>query len=134
MIFGETKGAVYSETAKANEERILVLRANPRNLYVGEKIYLEPFIVNELDNFSGDLIFSLESEDGTKFWNKNENIKVNHGINIFEKIAIPSDELMGKYFIKGTLKNKREKLFMNLKFLSIFLIVHLLRPKKTYMF
>ena len=56
-IWRNPKGAVYSETAKANEERILILRANPRNLYAGEQIYLEPFIVNELDNFSGDLIF-----------------------------------------------------------------------------
>ena len=101
-IWRNPKGAVYTETAKANQERILVMRANPRNLYSGEQINLETFIVNELDNFSGNLIISLESVDGTKFWTKNENIKVNHGINMSDKIDIPSDELFGKYmFVAG---------------------------------
>ena len=109
-IWRNPKGAVYTETAKANQERILVMRANPRNLYAGEQIHLENFIVNELANFSGDLIISLESDDGTKFWTKNENIKVNHGINISEKIDIPSEELMGKYFIKGLLKDNKGKI------------------------
>lgn len=114
-IWRNPKGAVYTETAKANQERILVLRANPRNLYSGEQIHLETFIVNELDNFSGNLILSLESDDGTKFWTKNENVNVSNGINVSEKIDINSDELLGKYFINGLLKDNNGKIIYESK-------------------
>lgn len=114
-IWRNPKGAVYTETAKANQERILVLRANPRNLYSGEQIHLETFIVNELDNFSGNLILSLESDDGTKFWTKNENVNVSNGINVSEKIDINSDEFIGKYFINGLLKDNNGKIIYESK-------------------
>ena len=114
-IWRNPKGAVYTETAKANQERILVLRANPRNLYSGEQIHLETFIVNELDNFSGNLILSLESDDGTKFWTKNENVNVSNGINVSEKIDINSDELLGKYFFNGLLKDNNGKIIYESK-------------------
>jgi hypothetical protein len=114
-IWRNPKGAVYTETAKANQVRILVLRANPRNLYSGEQIHLETFIVNELDNFSGNLILSLESDDGTKFWTKNENVNVSNGINVSEKIDINSDEFIGKYFINGLLKDNNGKIIYESK-------------------
>ena len=68
-----------------------------------------------MDNFSGNLILSLESDDGTKFWTKNENVNVSNGINVTEKIDINSDELIGKYFIKGLLKDNKGKIIYESK-------------------
>ena len=131
-IWRNPKGAVYTETAKANNKKILVLRSNPRNLYVGEKIHLETFIVNELDNFSGNLILSLESDDGTKIWTKNENIKVNHGINNFGKIGITC-EFPGKYFFKGLLRDFNGKIICESKIpVNIFDIKNFKAKKNLY--
>ena len=72
-IFGGSKGAVFTETAKANEDRILVMRAQPRNVYVGSDINFQSIFVNELNQFKGSNI-ELEDVKSNKIWSENFNV------------------------------------------------------------
>ena len=114
-IWRNPKGDVYTETAKANKEKILILRSNSRNLYSDENIEIETFVVNELADFSGNLELSLKTEKGKKVWNNAEEIKIRHGINNLEKIIIKSEGWVGKFFICGELKSKTGELIYDSK-------------------
>jgi hypothetical protein len=109
-IWRNPKGAVYTETAKANKERILVLRANQRNLYSGDGIKLETFIVNELAQFSANLSLSLKTQQGKTIWSSKKDIIIDHGLNEIEHIDVSSAQLSGKYFFHGEILNNNKSI------------------------
>ena len=109
-IWRDPKGAVFTETAKANEDRILVMRAQPRNVYVGSEINLQSIFVNELNQFKGSLTIELEDIKSNKIWFENFNVDFKSGINKLNELKIKTVNLNGKYYLVGKIFDQTEKL------------------------
>jgi beta-galactosidase len=109
-IWREPKKAYYA-CQNANQPRLLVIRAEPRNAYAGRPVNLTITGVNEEEPLAGRLIITLTSDDDREVYRSEKTVSVAQGITNIFKETIPAASVSGHYVVRASFEGQQgEKL------------------------
>ncbi len=108
-LWRNPKGSAYEKTKEGNMSKIAVIRTGKRNYYSGDNIEFSTTIINENNNETNKVKFSVDKKSGNnteKTIYANEFlVDVKNGITELEKIQLGNSLDNGEYQIKVSLIN-----------------------------
>ena len=108
-LWRNPKGLAYEKTKEGNMSKIAVIRTGKRNYYSGENVAFSTIIINENENETNKVKFSVDKISGNnteKMIYTNEFlVDVKNGITELEKIQLGNSLDNGEYQIKVSLIN-----------------------------
>ena len=108
-LWRNPKGLAYEKTKEGNMSKIAVIRTGKRNYYSGENVEFSTIIINENENETNKVKFSVDkiSENNTEktIYTNEFLVDVKNGITELEKIQLGNSLDNGEYQIKVSLIN-----------------------------
>ena len=108
-LWRNPKGSAYEKTKEGNMSKIAVIRTGKRNYYSGDNVEFSTTIINENNNETNKVKFSVDKKSGNnteKTIYANEFlVDVKNGITELEKIQLGNSLDNGEYQIKVSLIN-----------------------------
>ena len=108
-LWRNPKGLAYDKTKEGNMSKIAVIRTGKRNYYSGENVEFSTIIINENENETNKVKFSVDkiSENNTEktIYTNEFLVDVKNGITELEKIQLGNSLDNGEYQIKVSLIN-----------------------------
>ena len=100
-LWREPKTYAYEGTKAANQPRIAVIRAVPRNVYAKEGTHVEITGVNELTGVRGTLLLNVLSKDGRRVFSKETPVNMAPGITSLFHEKLDTKSLKGTYTVSA---------------------------------
>ena len=114
-LWRNPKGKAYDLTKEANEDRIIVIRTDKRNYYLGESTKIEIKGINDKIELNGDLSVKIKSKKNNKvLYENNIKTKLKNGISLLHNSSVELEK--GNYFIEANFNSQKTKLSSTIEF------------------
>ena len=114
-LWRNPKGKAYDLTKEANEDRIIVIRTDKRNYFLGETIKIEIKGINDKSVLNGNLSVRIKSQKNKKVLYENKTkTQLEKGISLIHDDTVDLD--VGNYIIESNFSSQKTKLFSTIEF------------------
>ncbi|MEM6803812.1 MAG: sugar-binding domain-containing protein [Bacteroidota bacterium] len=106
-LWRNPKSYAYEATKAANQDRILSIRALPRNIYAEKGTELLIMGMNDKQSLPVQLEIEILSKKGKKVWSKSKRLDWKSGVGELLKEKIDTDKWKGNYSIIAKIKDRK---------------------------
>ncbi len=105
-LWRNPKNEVYKKTQEANQDRIVVLQASPRNVYAERGTQLMVTIINDAAPINAFISILINDEQDSVVFSKNMDIELKKGINQIYTEKFETSSLIGNYKFSAHVKGQ----------------------------
>lgn len=132
-LWRNPKSYAYEATKAANQDRILSIRALPRNIYAERGTELEIIGINDKESIPISIAIEIRSNKGKKVWSKKFNRSWESGVEGLFSEKIDTEKWNGNYQLKVRVKDMEDQLLTeNTYGIDVLQGENLIQPKKAF--